>query len=74
LPGWLDDVPAIAVEVFEDGECAVWLVTRRLGELRSGSAHAFMVPIEVVGTEEQADAPARLAADPFTLIGCGGLG
>ena len=45
-------------QVLEDRDRSVGLVARRLGEPDSRGAHAVVVAAEVVGVQEQADAPA----------------
>src|ERR1022692_3930706 len=70
--GLLDQVPLIAVEVFEDGDSAIGLTTGLLAEPDTGRAQPVVVPAEIVRHEKQADPSARLIADALALaVGVG---
>lgn len=65
--GGLEEVPAVAVEVLEDGDGAVRLVPGLLQEADALGGHPGVVGGEVGGVEEEADAAAGLVADAGAL-------
>src|SRR5687767_3664444 len=65
---WLDEVPAVAVEVEVDGDRAIVLFARLLGEPHPKGLHVAVVTPEVVRPEEEEHPPAGLVADPCRLL------
>jgi hypothetical protein len=59
--GWgFDEIPAVAVEVLENGDRAVRLGPRGCDEWNSSRAESVMVTVEVVGVQEERHPPADL--------------
>jgi hypothetical protein len=65
----LQQVPLIAVEIFENHDGSVCLFARRLAKLHATSSHPAIVPPEVVAVQEKKDAPASLIADATLFLG-----
>src|SRR5262249_26842661 len=65
---WLDEVPAVAVEIDEDGDRAVRLVPRLLREPHPTGPHLPVIPPEVVRPEEEEHPPTGLVTDPRRLL------
>jgi hypothetical protein len=65
--GPLDKVPAVAVQVFEDGDDAIGFMTGRFEKTDAGGGHSPVIAGEIVGLQEQEDASAGLIADPVGL-------
>jgi hypothetical protein len=63
----LDEVPPVPVQVSEDGDRAIGLMPRMPFEFHSRCPHPLVVPVELIGVEEEADAPTRLIAYPRLL-------
>ena len=70
---WLNQVPEIAIEVFEDGYCSVGFFAWWACEVNSVSGHGMVVAFEIVGEEEEEYAAAGLVADAGYLGFCGCL-
>ena len=65
---WPHQVPAVAVQVEENGDGPVLLDPRLLGEPDAPASHLVVVPPEIVGLEEQEHPPACLVAHPCRLF------
>jgi hypothetical protein len=65
--GGLEQVPAVAVQVLEDGDGPVRLVPRLLQEGHARGGHPGVVAGEVVGVQEEPDPPTGLVPDPGGL-------
>src|SRR5258708_25123532 len=65
----LQEVPLIAVQVFEDSDCAVGLFARRPYELYFARGHFAVVAPKIVGVQKKKDSPAGLVANPTHLLG-----
>ena len=72
--GELHQVPQVAVEVLEHGDLAVGVLGRRADEADAASAVGGIVAVEIVGLQEQEDAPACLVADEGLLLRLGSAG
>ena len=72
--GRLQQVPAAAPGIGEDGDDSVSLAPRRFEKAHAARAHRRMIAREVVGLEKIGDAPARRRADRLALARVGGLG
>ncbi len=59
----------IAVQVFEDCDCAVGLFARRPCELYFARGHFIVVTPEIVGVQKKEDSSAGLVADTTRLLG-----
>ena len=70
----LHQVPGVAVEVLEHGDLAVGLLGRRADEADALGGEVGIVAPEIVGLQEQEDAPARLVADEGLLLRRRGAG
>ena len=70
----LNEIPEVAVEVLEHGDCAIGLLGGRADEADTFGSHSVIVAPEIVGAQEQKDAPARLVADEGLLLGRRGAG
>jgi len=70
--GGLQEIPLVAIEVFEDGDGAVSLLARSLEETDAAGLIGFVVAPEVVGVEKEEYAAAGLIADGEGLLrSCG---
>jgi hypothetical protein len=69
----LKQVPLVAVEVFEDGNGAVWFLARGLEEFDFAGLHEAIVAPEIVGVEKEEDASTCLFANAPHLIRSGRL-
>ena len=65
----LDQIPFVAVQVFEDGDDSVGFFARVLQEFHIARVHCVVVAPEIVGVEEQENAAAGLIADATQLLG-----
>src|SRR5260370_1443829 len=65
----LQEVPLIAVQVFEDCDCAVGLFAGGPCELYFARRHFIVVTPEIVGVQKKEDSPAGLVADTTRLLG-----
>ena len=65
---WPHQVPAVAVQVEENGDGPILLDPRLLGEPDAPASHLVVVPPEIVGLEEQEHPPACLVAHPCRLF------
>ena len=65
---WPHQVPAVAVQVKENGDGPILLDPRLLGEPDAPASHLVVVPPEIVGLEEQEHPPACLVAHPCRLF------
>lgn len=72
--GVLQQIPQIAVEIFEHRDGAVRLVAGAFGEAHPGGGEGGMIACEIIGGEKQEDAARRLVADRGHLFGRGGAG
>ena len=63
----LDQIPAIAIEVFEYDDGAVGFVARRLDKSYAVGQQGLIVPLEIIGVQKQEDASAGLVSDPAAL-------
>ena len=68
----LHQIPEISAEVPEHRDGAVRLLPERTHELDAPGAVSLVVALEIVGVQEEEDAPARLGADARQLLGRGG--
>src|SRR5258706_14050829 len=64
----LNEIPAVAVQVLEDSDQSIGLLTRRPNEPDAALHHLVVVAPEVVGREEEEDAPAGLVSDERLLL------
>ena len=62
-----DQVPAIAVKVFEHGDHAIGFAAGGFDETHAALHKAIMVPGKIIGFQEQEDPPAALVADAGAL-------
>jgi len=69
----LQKVPLVAVEIFEDSDNAIGLVTRCLEKFDIVGSHPTVVAPEIIGVEKQENTTAGLIADGVRLLGCSGL-
>ncbi len=70
--GGLQEIPLVAIEVFEDGDGAVSLLARSFEETDAARLIGFVVAPEVVGVEKEEYAAAGLIADGEGLLrSCG---
>jgi len=69
-----DQIPGVAVEVFEDHHLAIGLVTGLFAKDDAGLQPGGVIAHQVVGVEEQPDPAARLIADPGDLFRRRGAG
>ena len=67
--GGLQEIPLVAVEVFEDGDGAVGFLAGRFEEMDAAGLVGFVVAPKVVGVEEEKNATAGLIADGEGLLG-----
>jgi hypothetical protein len=65
----LEEIPLVAVEVFEDGDGGVGFLARLFEEFYVGSLHEAIVPPEIVGVKKEEYAIAGLLADLLELLG-----
>jgi hypothetical protein len=65
----LEEIPLVAVEVFEDGDGAVGFLAWGLEETDAAGLIGVVIAPEVVGVEEEEDAAAGLIADGEGLLG-----
>lgn len=72
--GEFDQVPEVPVEIGEHRDLAIGLHRGRADPGDARGREGGMIAIEIVGGEEQEDAPARLVADRGLLLGRGGAG
>jgi len=72
--GLLEEIPLVAVEVFEDGDRSIGFLAGRLEKLNVGGLHEAVIAPEIVGMEKEEDAITCLVADVLELLGRGGLG
>jgi hypothetical protein len=72
--GGLQEIPLVAVEVFENGDGAVGFLARRLEEMHAAGLVSLVITPEVVGVEEEKDPAAGLIADGQGLLRSGGFG
>jgi hypothetical protein len=70
----LQEVPPVAVEIFEDGNGAVGFLAGTFQEADAAGLIGVVVSPEIVGVEEQKDTAAGLIADGAGLFGSGGFG
>ena len=70
----LHQIPAVSVEILEHRDLAIGLVRGRPDEADAGFGVGGEVAIEIVGLQEEEDAPARLIADEAFLPGRGCAG
>src|SRR5690606_30064892 len=63
-----DQIPEIAVEILENDDRAVVLVTRFFTEMHALRLHARMVALEIVGMQEEENPPSGLIADAAGLF------
>jgi hypothetical protein len=61
--GGFEEIPLIAVEVFEDGDGAVGFLARGFEETDAAGLVSLVIAPEVVGVEEEKDAAAGLIAN-----------
>jgi len=66
--GWLEQVPFVAVEVFEDGDGAVWLSARRFEKTNTVGQHGGVVAAKIVRVKKKKDAAAGLVTDTCSLL------
>ncbi len=71
---WLEKVPFVAVEVFEDRDRDVGFLAGRLEEFDVRGLHEAIVVPEIVGVKKKEDATASLIANLLELFRCGRLG
>src|SRR6185503_701571 len=71
---WLHQVPQIAVQIREHRHAAIGRVDRRADEAHAFGEERRIVAFEIVGVEEEEDAPARLVADERRLLPSRGAG
>jgi hypothetical protein len=69
--GWFEQIPLVAVKVFEDGDGAVGFDARRFQEADSVGGHGGVVALEIDGVKKKKDATAGLVADASGLFGSG---
>jgi hypothetical protein len=67
--GGLEEIPLVAVEVFEDGDGAVGFLAGGLEETDAAGLVGLVIAPEVVGVEEEENAAAGLIADGEGLLG-----
>lgn len=72
--GVFQQVPQIAVEIFEHRDRAVRFVAGAFSETHASGGEGGMIAREIIGGEEQEDAARRLVADRGRLFGRGGAG
>ena len=72
--GGLEQIPAVAVEIFEHCDRTVVLVFWFPDEVNSHFEHSVVVPPEIVRLQEQKHSSAGLIADEWLLFRCGGTG
>ncbi len=72
--GGLQEIPLVAIEVFEDGDGAVSLLARSFEEADAAGLIGLVVAPEVVGVEEEKDAATGLIADGEGLLRRVGFG
>jgi hypothetical protein len=72
--GGLQEIPLVAVEVFEDGNSPIGFLARRLEETDTAGPVDIVIAPEVVGMEEEEYSAAGLIADGEGLFGSGGFG
>src|SRR5580704_2062004 len=72
--GWLEEIPLVAVKIFEDGDGAVGFFARRFEETDAARLVGLVFAPEVVGVEKEKDAAAGLIANGAGLFGSGGFG
>ena len=65
----MEEIPLVAVEVFEDGDGAVGFLARSFEEADAAGLVGFVVAPEVVGVEKEEDAAAGLVSDGEGLFG-----
>jgi len=70
----LEEIPLVAVEVFEDGDDAVGFLAGRFEETDAAGLVGLVIAPEVVGVEEEEHAATGLIADGEGLLGSGGFG
>ena len=68
-----EQIPFVPGDVEEDGEAAVWFVTRLSQEDHTMVDHALLSCVEVLDTKEQPHTSGVLVADHFTLLCAVGL-
>src|SRR5262245_6932271 len=71
---WFQQIPEVAIQIFEHGDSAVGFVFRLAHENNPLRFVVLIVSPEVVGVKKQEDATARLRADAGFLLGRGGAG
>ena len=69
----LDEVPTIAIEIFEHGDQAVGLLGRWPNESNSIVHHSMVVAPEIIRRKEEKHPPARLVSDKRLLLRLGRL-
>ena len=72
--GGLEQIPAVAVEIFEHCDRTVVLVFRFSDEFDPHIEHSVVVPPEIVRSQEQKYSTAGLIADEWLLFRCAGTG
>src|ERR1700688_2199914 len=70
----LQQIPFIAVQIFEDRDSAIGFLAGCAAEVHAAGRHPLIVAPEVVGVQEQKDAAASLVADAAGLLGGHGSG
>jgi hypothetical protein len=70
----LEEIPLVAVKIFEDRDGAVGFFARRLKETDAARLVGLVFAPEVVGVEKEKDAAAGLIANGAGLFGSGGFG
>ena len=64
----MEEIPLVAVEVFEDGDDAVGFLAGRFEETDAAGLVGLVIAPEVVGVEEEKNAAAGLVADSEGLL------
>lgn len=70
----LEQVPLVAIEIFEHGNDAVGFVARGFEKSEVMGLHVMIVAPEIVRVEEQENAATGLIANRTSLLGCGSAG
>ena len=72
-PRWsrLNEIPQVAIEIFEDSHCGVRRVLGLANEMHAGRPHGMVVAPEIVGLEKQKDTTSSLMPDGRVLLGRG---
>ena len=72
--GGFEEIPLVAVEVFEDGDGAVGFLAGRFEESDAAGLVGLVIAPEVVGVEEEEHTATGLIADGEGLLGIVGFG